>query len=206
MWHCGAANTKLEGPWWVGDENIATPCESGQGASFTVWPSANVGKVIQRATSTSSSASASTSQAGQTRPASSSTPSTTSASSFPAKATLGTSSGDLPSVPVTNQPGDSSGSGDTLSLALGIGLGVPLGVASIGFLAFLLWKARRQKQPSMPSSYFAQAEKLNEENFDQTAKEMGGNETAQEMWAKDPKELPEMDSRQQHEIYTRNER
>ena len=205
MWNCGAADNRLEGPWWVGDEKRVIPCQSGQGASFTAWPRETIGKVIQRTTSTSSSASASTSQTGQTSPASSSTPSTTSALSPTTQATPRTSSVDLPSVPATNQPGGSSGSGDRLSLALGIGLGVPLGIASIGFLAFLLWKARHQKRPSMPPSDFAQADKLNGEYLDQTAKDMGGDETAQEMGEKDPKELPEIDSRQQHEIYTRNE-
>lgn len=206
MWFCGAPNFNLGGPWWVGNTDIATPCRTGNGASFTVWPSANVGKVIQRPASTSSSASASpsqtVSQTVQTKPAGSSTRSTTSAPSSTANATLVASSVDLPSNTAANQPAGSSGSGNSLSLALGIGLGAPLGIASIGFLAFLIWKTRYQKQQSLPASDIAPAQNLRKESIDHAAREMSGGETAQEMWAKNPRQIPEIDSRQQHEIYT----
>lgn len=136
------------------------------------------------------------------KPAGSSTRSTASAPSSTASATLVASSVDLPSNTATKQPAGSSGSGISLSLALGIGLGAPLGIASIGFLAFLLWKTRYQKQQSVPPSGLAPAQKLHKESIDQAAREMSGVEAAQEIWAKIPRQIPEIDSRQQHEIYT----
>lgn len=204
MWFCGAANTSQTGPWWVGNTEVATPCESGRQVIFTDWPSANVVKIIQRPTSASSPASPTTSSTDQAESASSSTFSTTSAPSSTVSATLvGSSIDDLP-VDMTRQASDPSGSGGSLSLALGAGLGIPLGIATIGFLAFLFWRIRRQNKPSHTSSGFAQGQKsITEVSLDQTARELSGGEAGQEMWAENPRQVPEIDSRQNYELGTR---
>ncbi|KAL8992263.1 MAG: hypothetical protein Q9169_007237 [Polycauliona sp. 2 TL-2023] len=187
MWNCGAPNGDLAGPWWVGDSG-GTPCQSGTSASFTAWPSADIGKVIQRATATSSAASS-------TNQDTSSTP-TTSANPSPASTT------------------SDDGSGDKLPMALGAGIGIPLGIAALGLLAFLLWRIRRQKQreqqqkPLPPPNYGQMEEPSSygnpNANLYQPASEMNGDETSQGTWHK--KQVSEMDSQQMqqnHEIYTR---
>ncbi|KAL8672567.1 MAG: hypothetical protein Q9168_002972 [Polycauliona sp. 1 TL-2023] len=155
-------------------------------ASFTAWQSANIGKVIQQATATSSSAT-STSQTSPITP-------TSSAESSTAKT-------------ASNDAGNNK-----LSTALGAGLGIPLGIAALGLLAFLLWKMRRQKQTQqqqqlLPPPNYAHVPEMGPHgntntSLYQPASEMGGEENMQGTWQK--KQISEMDSRpQQHEIYTR---
>lgn len=202
MFNCGAPYNNIGGEYWVGDTELTTPCRSGRRASFTPWPTADIGKVIRRP-ALSSSESVTTSSSDQTTFASSSALSATSASTFTVSSELVASSVNASSVAGTHQPGDSTASADRQSLALGAGLGVPLGMASLGFMAFLFWKLRQQKQKSIPYRDSTQAQKSRRERtIDQAARELSGGETGQEMWAENLREIPEIDSRQRHETGT----
>ncbi|KAL8852974.1 MAG: hypothetical protein Q9221_002122 [Calogaya cf. arnoldii] len=180
MWNCGAAKADLAGPWWVGDTKYTNVCESGQRASFTVWPSASIRKIIERASSTGSSVSTTT----------------LSTTSAPSSTVIIT-----PDIPQQDKSDDNRG---RLSLTLGAGLGVPLGMASIGFLAFLLWKVRSQRQSSrstagLPLSQESQQTVMQSGD---TLNEMAGGEAGHEMWVKNGRNVPEIDSRQTYEVFT----
>ncbi|KAL8647035.1 MAG: hypothetical protein Q9226_006602 [Calogaya cf. arnoldii] len=181
MWNCGAAKADLAGPWWVGDTKFTNVCESGQRASFTVWPSASIGKIIQQASPTGSSVSATT----------------VSTTSVPSSTVSNT-----PDIPEQHKSDDSSG---RLSLALGAGLGVPLGMASIGFLAFLLWKIRYQRQSSQLNAGFTPVQQSQDTVMESghPLSEMAGGEARHEMLVKDGRNVPEIDSRQTYEVFTR---
>ena len=195
MWFCGSTNTSIRGPWWVGDTRVTTPCQYGERASFTTWPSAEVGNVIQRPASASSSPFAAAKTVSQT---------ITSRTSPPfaiVNATQITSPTGRAFVTVTNQPNDSSESRDRQSLALGTGLGIPLGIACVAFLAFLLWTIRQRKGESIRYEKSVKAQELDRgENHSQPPGEMSSGETGQEMWAESPRQFTEIDSRQNYEL------
>ena len=185
MWNCGAKNNSLGGPWWVGDSGSVTPCESGERASFTTWPSAKIGKVIQRTKALSTSASTTAAA----------TPSVVDVPSIALSTTKA-------SATATNQPRQSSDGSSRLPVALGAGIGIPLGVAAVGFLAFLFWKVRQQKLLQRESmngdrSYVAQHGSDWEVCGDGRMGELGADDTRREMWAENPERYYEIDTREQ---------
>ena len=203
MWFCGSTGTDIRGPWWVGDTSVTTPCQYGERASFITWPSAEVGNVIQRPASVNSASITSAKTVSQTITPRASASSATSPPFAIVNATQVASSIDRASVTVTNQPSDSSESGDRQTLALELGLGVPLGIACLSFLAFLLWKIRQRKKNSIQDEKFAQARKPEREvNHNNPPREISGGEAGQEMWAESPRQFTEIDSRSNYELDT----
>lgn len=92
---------------------------------------------------------------------------------------------------MTTQSANSSNSGGSLSLALGAGVEAPLGLASIGFLAFLLRRNRRQKQASTPDDGLTRMRAQNPAvNLDLGLKETSDGEIVQEMSAKNIRQIP----------------
>ena len=186
MWFCGSTNGSIRGSWWVGDTRLTTPCQYGQRASFTTWPSAEVGQVIQRPTSVI--------MISQTTSSRSSVLPTTSAPYPTANATHPAAPVDRASVTVTNQPSNSSKSEDRQSLALGTGLGIPLAIACLALVAFLLRDRRQQKEKWIGDKNFAH------ERNNRPPGELSGSEVGQEMWQENPRPMTEIDSRENFEL------
>lgn len=207
MWFCGSTNASIRGPWWVGDTRVTTPCESGERASFTIWPSAEVGQVIQRPTSLGSPSSASATTFSQTITSRSASFPASSAPYPTANATNPAAPIDRASVPVTNQPSGSSESESARrqSLALGTGLGIPLGIACVALLAFLLRNRRQQKGKwKIGDETFAQARKPDRElDYNRPPGELSGSEAGQELWQDSPRPITEIDSQQNYELNAR---
>ena len=169
----------------MGDSKSVTPCESGKRASFTTWPSANIGKVIQQTKALSSSTSATAAA----------TPSLVNVPSIALPATK-------TSAAATNQPRQSSASGSRLPVASGAGIGIPLGVAAIGFPTLLFWKVRQHKllqRKSMNADrpYVAHHGPNWKAFSDRRMGELGADEAPREMWAENPKRYHEIDTREQ---------
>ena len=102
---------------------------------------------------------------------------------------------------MTNQPSDSNKSGDRQTLALEMGLGIPLGIACVGFLAFLLWKVRQRKKKSIQDENVAQArEPERKVDHNQPRREISGGEAGREMYAESPRQFTEIDSRSNYEL------
>ena len=142
LWRCTPVNN---GPvnWWCGNESKTPACHAGPDALFPSYPS---GSILGFPPLTpSSSALITTSSITVTTAA----PVTTAS---PAKTSTD------PSVPVQTQKHSAS-----LPTALGVGLGVPLGIATIGFLGFLFWKEAVRRRRSKPRT-LSQEAVLNQTN------------------------------------------
>ena len=186
MWFCGSSRGSLGGPWWAGDEQETTPCKSGKSATFTIWPSANVGKVIKSGGSSSSVLSTT----GSSSPLARSTLSVSTTTSI-VETSVATRSGTANTE--TNE--------NKLPTALGAGLGIPLGIAAVGFLAFLYWRVRQQKTTIGQSRHRISRQQLEmREHTDVRNRELDGIEIRREMPASNSTLYHEADSSAQSKL------
>lgn len=144
IWQC-LVSSSYTLKWWCGDESVTTPCQSGVNAIFL---SPTFGSILGFPPVTSSQAAATSTLINTAITIFSSGLSSTTiissgldskqisvSASSRAKATTN------PSVPAQTQERSAS-----LPTAIGLGIGVPLGIAVIGFLSFMMWKeAGRQR-------------------------------------------------------------
>ena len=134
IWICPPTNHGAS-DWWCGNSTEATPC---QNASNSVgrFETYTGGIVLGLPPITSSSA--------PTPPA------TTNAQATPAPSLLTASPHPVASNKPSQSPTVSQSRGENYSTAIGVGIGVPLGVAVIGCLAFLLWREQRRNHFRKP--------------------------------------------------------
>ena len=187
MWFCGSSRSSLGGPWWAGDEQETTPCKSGKSATFTIWPSANVGKVIKPGGSSSSVLST----AGSSSPLARSTHSVSTTNMDPS-----TGSSILETSVATRSGTTNTENNDNkLPTALGAGLGIPLGIAAVGFLVFLFWRVRRQQTTIGQSRHRISRQQLEmRDHTDVRNRELDGMEIRREMPASNSTLYHEADS------------
>lgn len=180
LWKFPPLNTSgASGPyqWWCGNQWITPPCQSGVDANFVTYTSghflgtASFGSTslssVIADTSTKPNSFSSTSQLSSS--SSSSSPATIfanpaapthiqrSSSSLPT-ATNAASTGQVP----TNAAASASSQSQSNSLpsAIGAGIGVPLGIAAVGFIVFLISRQANSKveRKSINSSHESEVE------------------------------------------------
>ena len=128
VWLCPGVNN---GPiqWWCGNETETTACRDGKDAYFLNYTK---GSILGFPPVTSSS-SAGTKLLTDIM-----------TTTFFAKPTSESTSALVSSLPKTStapsSPTQTHGQSASLPTAIGAGVGVPLGIASLGFLGFLFWK------------------------------------------------------------------
>ena len=128
LWLCPSLNN---GPvqWWCGNESETTPCRNGVDAYFLNFTK---GAVLGFPPITSSSSAGTKIFSDIVTTTFSAEPTSNPASvlaSSPSKTSTD------PSMPTQTQ-----GHSASLPTAVGVGIGVPLGIACLGFLGFLFWK------------------------------------------------------------------
>lgn len=151
IWMC--PSSKL---WWSGNDSETTPCQTGTNASFvdytsgsilgfppvTPLPSAQTNSPSNAVTTTFSTG---PSSEATTAPASSSA-NTSTGSHVPAQTQA--QSTRLPTGSCV--PAQTEAPSTSLPTAIGVGIGVPLGTATVGFLGFILWKEARRQRRTKP--------------------------------------------------------
>ena len=164
LWRCPPATTNPSGPdqWWCGDEGKTAPCQTGIDADFVSYTSASALVISSRTSTLSSAATDISTQPSALSLSSSINPSSNGAllpQTQRGSASLTTETCDASTnhasmstvTSVQNQPQSSS-----LPIAIGAGIGVPLGIAAIGFLGFLFSRDAKLKKdkrkPVIPSA------------------------------------------------------
>ena len=137
IWKCPPNNTSDGDQWWCGDERKTSACQTGRDAHFVSYIS-GIALAIPTTISTPSSA------AKDPSTASTSLSSSLSVRSSPSTAT-DVSSTDHPS---TNAATSAQGRPQSSSVptAIGVGIGVPLGIAALGILGFLCIRQAKKKK------------------------------------------------------------
>ncbi|KAM0804210.1 hypothetical protein BDR22DRAFT_837375 [Usnea florida] len=169
LWRCAPVNNEPV-QWWCGNETKIPACHAGIDALFPSYPS---GSILGFPPLTPSS----------------SAPITTSSITVITAAPVTTAStakiATDPSVPVQTQKNPAS-----LPTALGVGIGVPLGIATIGFLGFLFWREAARRRRSKPRT-LSQEAVLNQTNKSAVAAVDGSSTESREL--PDAQRLREMD-------------
>lgn len=155
LWHCPPVNNANEG-WWCGNSGETTPCQPGIHASFVpyttgyilgfpplITPTSALTKDPSNLVITGSSVGPSS----KTSTISTSSPMDTSTGPFVPTRTQEQSTR-LPTDPPI--PAQTQAHSTSLPTAIGVGIGVPLGIATIGLLAFLFWKESVRQRRSKP--------------------------------------------------------
>ena len=124
IWQCPPVNN---GPirWWCGDEAVTPPCQSGVNASFLI-PTAASELGLPPVTFS--------------QPVGTKNPSDLVTTLFSSGTTDPKATYTNPSVPAQTPEHSAN-----LTTAIGVGVGVLLGIAAIGFLGFLSWKLAERK-------------------------------------------------------------
>lgn len=152
LWECPAT---IDGPhqWWCGRDEDTKACQSGNNATFNTYTSGFDLGTPPVTPSTSSAATDSSDLATTTLFAGPSSEATTVPASSPAKTSTGPplsaqtqgQSTDLPIDPPA--PARTQGHSASLPIAIGVGIGIPLGIFGIGLLVLLFWReAARQRR------------------------------------------------------------
>ena len=113
--------------WWCGDNKNETPCQTASKALGTLQGLTG-GSILGVASMPSSTSTA-----------------TSSIASIPSSPPKPTSTLPLSVITTTAQPASCTPE-TNWTLALGAGIGVPLGIAIIGFISFLVWKESRMRK------------------------------------------------------------
>ena len=136
LWRCAPVNNEPI-QWWCGNESRTPACHAGPDALF---PSHQSGSILGFPPITPSSSALITTSSVTVITAA---PVTTAS---PAKTSTNAS------VPVRTQKNSA-----TLPTALGVGIGVPLAIATIGFLGFLFWREAARRHRSKPRTLSQEA-------------------------------------------------
>ena len=146
LWRCAPVNNESV-QWWCGNETETTACHAGIDAYFPSYPS---GSILGFPPVTPSSSAPMTTFGSTVTTTFSAGPGSNAATVTASSATTVTAASPAemstdPSVPVQKQKHSAS-----LPTALGVGIGVPLGIGIIGFLGFLSWREAARRRRSKP--------------------------------------------------------
>ena len=130
LWMCPPPNYETA-LWWCGNNSQETPCQTTSKVIGTLQGYTS-GSILGIATSTISEATATSIHSSAISTSASASPSTNVCPSAYASATVTTTS--------SAEPVHSSHETNWTPFAIAISIGVPLGLALIGLLSFLLWK------------------------------------------------------------------
>lgn len=153
LWKCPPAELHNgTGAWWCGNERDILACQLGISASFIIYTSGSILGFPPVTLSSSALTKIPSNVAATTLSL---------APNLKATTVSASSSANLP-VPAqtqeqsTNLPTDSAAPAQTqqhsnsLPTAIGVGIGVPLGLATIGFLGFIFWREAVRQRKSKP--------------------------------------------------------
>lgn len=144
VWKCPPVNGGVE--WWCGNETETTACQIGINASFVSYTR---GTILGFPPLTSSP-SAFTKTLGDpvttifsVQPSSGAISVSMSSSSFTSTSSALSAQNQKQSISLPTDPPVSASTqkhSTSLPTAIGVGIGIPLGIIAIGFLSFLFWK------------------------------------------------------------------
>ena len=134
IWQCPPVNN---GPvrWWCGDTSVTPACQSGDSASFYILTNASELGFPPMTFS----------QSVATRDLSDLVTNIFSSGTTNSKATIVPASSPAKTYTDASVPAQTPEHSANLTTAIGVGVGVPLGIAAIGFLGFLFWRATERK-------------------------------------------------------------
>ena len=125
--------------WWCGNNSETTPCQTGINASFVSY----TGGYILGFPPVTYSPSVPTKSPSNLVTTTFSVETSSKSTIVPESPLANTSTG--PPVPAQTQEHSTSP-----LIAIGVGIGIPLGIAAIGFLVFLFWKEALRQRRSKP--------------------------------------------------------
>lgn len=155
LWHCPPVNNGGES-WWCGNESVTTACQTGVNASFVSYTDGSIlgfpplTPSPSAPSKSSSNLVATTSSAG---PSSKAPTVTASSLAYTATGSPGPTQIQGQSIrPPTGSPMSAQTKAPSTSLptAIGVGIGVPLSIATVGFLGFLFWKEAMRQRRTKP--------------------------------------------------------
>ena len=144
LWPCRPVNYEPS-QWWCGDVSVTPICQSGNQAHFRDYTSGSILGFPPITSSPSAATQSSCDWATTTFYIPASSPAKMSTAPSLSAQTQRRST-NLPTDPPA--PAQSQEPAASLPTAIGFGVGIPLGIAAIGFLGFLFWKAAGQERKS----------------------------------------------------------